>query len=242
MKPAKDGKFDIDELAPVPDPALLEGTGWSINRYEDDQRRRIMFRQTLMLSEHGVSADVFELALDMVRNAERYKRGAALLQDPRFKELSEQWGMIHAEETAVFEAWLAKRMLCALCGQRNKSVEHWDICEECHLTRPSKPPINGISAALARARQLKAPATLTKEQWKLTVDHFSNRCAYCGGPWCVVEHATSLPRGGTTACNCLPACNGCNVKKRNRTIEEMKSTDRVQEALAWLQSCGREMP
>lgn len=232
-------KFDIDELAPAPDPTLLDGTGWDINRYQDDQRRRIMFRRSSMLSEHGVNDVVFERALDMERHADHYKRAAALLQDPRFKELKEQWNAIHAEEAAVYEAWLAKRMLCSLCGQRDRSAEHWDVCDECHLTRPSKPPINGISAALARARQMKVSATLTKEQWKRTVDHFSNRCAYCGGPWCVVEHATPLPRGGTTACNCLPACNSCNVKKRSLTIEEMKPADRVQKALAWLRLCGR---
>ena len=236
-------KWDIDEMAPVPDPSLLEGPAWDIRRFRDKQESRIALRRSMMLRDQDIDESVFAHALEMERHADLYKRARAFLRDPRFAKIKENWSSIHAEESAVYRAWQTKRMTCTLCGVRAINYARGnDACEECHLTRPSTPPASGISSALARARRAKLPATLTKEQWRQTVEHFNDRCAYCGGPWCLVEHATPIPGGGTTIDNCLPACARCNIQKGARTIEKLKPTDRVVKALAWLRSYGRPFP
>ena len=52
---------------------------------------------------------------------------------------------------------------------------------------------------------------LTMEQWLETLAYFNYRCAYCGGPFQVIEHY--LRSEGTTVSNCVPACFSCNVMK-----------------------------
>jgi integrase/recombinase XerD len=95
------------------------------------------------------------------------------------------------------------------------------------------------------ARSAGTPAKLTAKQWRLTREHFSDRCAYCGEPWSCIEHATPITRGGgTTVANCLPSCTSCNSRKRTMTIEELAGKQpakrsRIEFALAWLQKHGR---
>ena len=52
---------------------------------------------------------------------------------------------------------------------------------------------------------------LTMEQWLETLEYFNYKCAYCGGPFEVLEHY--LAEAGTTVSNCVPACFSCNVMK-----------------------------
>ena len=52
---------------------------------------------------------------------------------------------------------------------------------------------------------------LTMEQWLETLEYFDYSCAYCGGPFEVIEHY--LRGAGTTVSNCVPACFSCNVMK-----------------------------
>lgn len=237
-----DSRLPEVSLPPPPDPALLEGTAWDRRLYENEQETRIRLRQSRLLASLDVDEDIFRLALDLERRVDSYARAQALLDDPCFETITRQWADIRAEETAVSRAWLTKQLVCTICGQAPGRWQLKHVCESCHIKIPSRPPASGIRSALSRARQAKAPATLTEQQWQRTVDHFEDRCAYCGGPWCLVEHATALPRGGTTIDNCLPACESCNNTKRNLTIEELRPTDRVLKALAWLRSCGRPLP
>ena len=144
------------------------------------------------------------------------------------------------------------------------------LCEECREPTPSPflkmfhgkrrcsscmyfwmealKPKPSLQGALGRARRAGLPATLTEEQWQQTLEHFSHLCAYCRKkPWRNVEHATSLPSGGTTVDNCLPACSVCNALKRGKTLEEMVNGPNTysrdakdwEPALAWLRSKGR---
>jgi len=102
----------------------------------------------------------------------------------------------------------------------------------------------GIRNALARARLFRLPATLTEEQWQLTLHRFNHACAYCGSlARSCVEHATPLPPGGTTFTNCLPACGRCNNAKRGKTLEEMvelRLPGTWDAALRWLRENGRD--
>lgn len=92
-----------------------------------------------------------------------------------------------------------------------------------------------VEQANARARAKGSPATLTLPRWITTVRAFDGLCAYCGkAEFDVIEHAVQIPRGGTTASNCLPACNICNNNKGPRTLAEWASTPRHHAALAYL--------
>lgn len=67
-----------------------------------------------------------------------------------------------------------------------------------------------------RARQFALPATLTIDQWIGTLNHFQWACAYCLGPYEVLEHFIPLTlQGETSAVNCLPACYACNARKQS---------------------------
>jgi len=74
-----------------------------------------------------------------------------------------------------------------------------------------------------RGRQMGREATLTITQWLATLDRYNWRCAYCKGPYEVLEHRKPLaaPDGGTTAINCVPACQSCNSRKGTRHPDEI---------------------
>lgn len=141
---------------------------------------------------------------------------------------------------------------CQRCGEQRPTqwTIHGQWCSSCHegwLKRPSEPSPRALQNALAQARKARQPATLSLKQWQATVKRFADRCAYCGGPWFVVEHATSISLGaGTTADNCLPACSHCNAKKGSFTLEGLIAQrahrfdhERLKAALAWLIALGR---
>lgn len=88
--------------------------------------------------------------------------------------------------------------------------------------RQDAPPAHGINSALGRARSRGLEVTLTNEEWGATLAFFEHRCAYCRKVWCLVDHVTSLDRGGgSTRDNCLPGCGSCNRYKGQRTLEEL---------------------
>ena len=135
---------------------------------------------------------------------------------------------------------------CQECGSPGAAYSRRPIGFFCHaciaesFNRPSTPPSNGIRSALARARRAGLPATLTEAEWADTVAFFGDRCALCGGPWSIVEYATSISLGGgTTACNCIPACVPCNAAKRTTELEYIAG-ERAARALGWLRSNGRK--
>ena len=80
-----------------------------------------------------------------------------------------------------------------------------------------------VKKALSRVHSSLLPATLSLEQWIVTVDHFAGRCAYCRRRrFEMLEHVVSVAiGGGTTAGNCLPACFSCNAKKSNKHIRDV---------------------
>lgn len=96
-----------------------------------------------------------------------------------------------------------------------------------------------VQAQCLRAKKAGAPYSLTLEQWLLAIEYFNGKCAYCQAkPYQALEHFLSLPLGGTTADNCVPACHACNNRKRNRLPEQLpayfpkKNLDRIYEFLA----------
>lgn len=75
-----------------------------------------------------------------------------------------------------------------------------------------------VSRHNSRARSLDLPATLTCDEWERTVAFFSGLCAYCAAsPVEHLDHFVPLVfGGGTTAGNCLPACERCNLSKSGK--------------------------
>ena len=69
-------------------------------------------------------------------------------------------------------------------------------------------------ASRSRAKGLKA--SLTLEQWIVTLDLFNWSCAYCGGDFEAMDHfIPESAGGGTTRENCRPSCQSCNAQKGN---------------------------
>ncbi len=74
-----------------------------------------------------------------------------------------------------------------------------------------------------RARLLNAPINdFTVADWKLVLEHYHHRCAYCGtNDKLTQDHIIPLSRGGWhTISNIVPACLSCNCKKGARTPSE----------------------
>lgn len=67
---------------------------------------------------------------------------------------------------------------------------------------------------LLRAQRANVAATLILEEWITTLDALDWACAYCRGPFDLLDHVVPLDQqGGTTALNCVPACRACNAQK-----------------------------
>ncbi|HEY4385725.1 MAG TPA: HNH endonuclease signature motif containing protein [Ktedonobacteraceae bacterium] len=85
-----------------------------------------------------------------------------------------------------------------------------------------------VKGQLQRARTLEAQATLTLTDWLVILEQFDWNCAYCQSrSFEIMSHLVPLPRGGTTAENCVPACYSCIPSKHKNS-----TSHRVQTLLA----------
>ena len=80
-----------------------------------------------------------------------------------------------------------------------------------------------VGEAIHRAIERGLPATLTLEQWRYTMAHFGDGCAYCGVVAdriyldCVVPMGLG---GGAVHNNCVPACSSCrSIKGQHNPLE-----------------------
>lgn len=82
-----------------------------------------------------------------------------------------------------------------------------------------------LTEARRRARKYGLPAKLTNDQWRAIVEHYQDRCAYCGGPNESIDHFIPLHarQQGTTKRNCVPCCFQCNAAKGGKMPEEVAS-------------------
>jgi hypothetical protein len=239
----------LEEEGP-PDPKLLDGSSWDRRRYTDEVDRRIRWRQEILLHDIGIRREDFDLAQRLLSNTNLRARVEAIMERTDLPELLKQLEAIRREESAIGEAWLRERVSrCERCGSLDadwyKIRRTRRLCEPCaeSLFRRLRKTSTNIGPALATARRLDLPATLTLDEWTRTIEHFKDCCAYCGKDWDVVEHVTPSNRaGGTTFTNCLPSCHSCNRFKGSKTLEEwiMKYPgERLRAALDWLVQNGR---
>jgi 5-methylcytosine-specific restriction endonuclease McrA len=72
---------------------------------------------------------------------------------------------------------------------------------------------------------------LTFRQWKMRLEEYENSCAYCGVKkedpmdlW--IEHLQPLSKGGFHRIeNVVPACQECNQRKGDLTLEEFREKE-----------------
>lgn len=113
--------------------------------------------------------------------------------------------------------------LCAICKRKLKPGEgqispialkpkviNELLCYPCYSVKVQ------VKMHNARARKLGCSATLTVEEWNSALADFFYRCAYCFSEEDIcLEHFLPLALGGSTSrSNCVPACKGCNRKKK----------------------------
>jgi len=117
-------------------------------------------------------------------------------------------------------ARIAYQRTCAVCGSvfrgSFRAKQTITTCPEC---RPIESAFERkvVRTHLTRAKQAGTLATLTLAEWAQTLQDFHGRCGYCQEhPYEVLEHFIPITHGGgTTADNCLPACNACNLSKHD---------------------------
>ena len=201
---------------------------------------RVQDRRDELMREYGIDEDDFKLACRLADDPAFRERLAAIASHPCLEQIRSEWAAIHDEEYEPVE------VSCQDCGgpgatyRRRPIGTYCDPCVRDAASRPSTPPLGGIRSALTRARRAGLPATLTESEWREAVEYFADRCGLCGGPWSIVEHATSVSLGGgTTASNCYPACVPCNAAKRSTEIEHIAG-ENAQNVLRWLRSRGRK--
>jgi 5-methylcytosine-specific restriction endonuclease McrA len=122
---------------------------------------------------------------------------------------------------------------------------HFPGCREIALKR-LRERYKTEEARVARHNAIAAseslPAILNLIEWISTLNYFQWRCAYCGGPYQLIEHYIPIVHGGepiwsggTTWSNCVPACRSCNGKKGTQhpsLVRTMPALGRVERYLA----------
>jgi len=85
--------------------------------------------------------------------------------------------------------------------------------------RKENPEKRRLSGQRRRTLKKNAKATLTNEQWDITLNHFGRKCAYCGrsakdGETLHQDHFHPLAKNGELSVeNVIPACGSCNSSK-----------------------------
>jgi len=101
-------------------------------------------------------------------------------------------------------------------------------CKKRHEAPPAKEkrrklePSERSKTSGSRARHIRIKGMVkdfSPADWKRALDHFENKCAYCGesAKRLEQEHFVSVNSGGTyTGKNIIPACPKCNGNKRDK--------------------------
>lgn len=128
------------------------------------------------------------------------------------REAMRRWRAAHPSEHAQSrDAWDEANPERALERRRRYAIAHPEIRQTIHRNR--------------RAREIGAGGRISTEEWRVLVEQWGGRCAYCGGMGPLQpDHRTPLARGGTnTIENILPACGRCNRKKHLMTEAEFRA-------------------
>jgi len=112
-------------------------------------------------------------------------------------------------------------MICVSCGRDVDRLLFGSYCSFTCKSRDNrkkdkKPPTTGSRARKVRIRGMVK--NYTSADWQKVLAHFDSRCAYCGKPGHMQqEHFLPVHLGGHyTPDNIIPACAGCNSKKKEK--------------------------
>lgn len=97
-----------------------------------------------------------------------------------------------------------------------------------------------VKAHVGIARRRGTRATLTLAEWEQTIEDFNGLCAYClTESYTLIEHFVPVSIAGTHVRNCIPACSGCNKRKKDFTGDKLIETfgeATIQKIAAYLDS------
>jgi len=130
---------------------------------------------------------------------------------PELRKLSSSW-YGDAACTDCQQKWIERHtVICCDCGTGYVTVNvgvarRCDPCAKIYNSR-----VSAVSTEKKRAKDKGLSSTMKRSDWVVTLDHFGNQCAYCSGPYEVIEHFSPVVNeGGTDPFNCIPACSRCN--------------------------------
>lgn len=87
-------------------------------------------------------------------------------------------------------------------------------CKDCHYR---------VTDERKRAERHGVEYDLTESDWVEVLNHFNNKCAYCGtrGDKLEKDHVVPISAGGdTTKSNIVPCCKSCNSSKRDKSVHK----------------------
>ncbi|GLV61193.1 hypothetical protein KDH_80090 [Dictyobacter sp. S3.2.2.5] len=102
-----------------------------------------------------------------------------------------------------------------------------------------------VAVCNKRARVRGLAGTLTTLDWQRSLDHFKQRCAYCGSAlaWTIDHFQPLLHGGGSTHSNTVPSCRACNAWKASSFIEDLPasflSAERLLAIRSYLEAIGQ---
>lgn len=108
--------------------------------------------------------------------------------------------------------------VCQKLGTKGDFAAYGGLCSYCYEPLKVKHlrEYERLASQLSRARRAGVPATLTLYEWIGTLAAFDGKCAYCRvADFTCMEHFIPVELGGgTTADNCVPSCQSCNMLKK----------------------------
>lgn len=103
-----------------------------------------------------------------------------------------------------------------------RKTEHYKQVSDAYWHSETGKQVKATVAHRRRARLKSLVSDLTAVQWRMVLQLFDGKCAYCGSAEHIQqEHVIPVSRGGgTTIGNIVPACRKCNISKGNKTVTE----------------------
>lgn len=144
------------------------------------------------------------------------------------REINRRWRKANPEKCRE----LQRRWRKANLEKYRERIRRWAAAnpeksrENTRCWRKANPDKVRANCQRRRARQRSLPHDLTDQQWRVTLEAFGFRCAYCGElpdsincpryGKLVQEHLVALNKGGGyTFGNIVPSCEKCNNSKRD---------------------------
>jgi 5-methylcytosine-specific restriction endonuclease McrA len=139
--------------------------------------------------------------------------------------------------------------LCPKCNEPMKKRFVKKICHTCEQKAKeqkrverrnyvAKHPAVKLIVQRFFSRKKGLPTNFARRDWVNVLDHFNNKCAYCGcDDKLHQDHFVPSSRGGGyTRNNIVPACQSCNSRKSNHDPQAFLSPEKYHQIASYLQS------